>query len=104
VTTADVDHHHRSDHQEPIMNHLFDAASIHRTELEREIETLRSERLVAAAAQRRAGPEPPDGPIGRLRLAVGRGLVAAGTALAGRRAGISRLEPEGRSGRSARPA
>ena len=52
------------------------ASTIHRADLDREIEALRHERLIAPAASR-------IGPLARVRHAAGRLLIAGGTALVG---------------------
>jgi hypothetical protein len=83
------------------MNHNFDAARIHREQIETEIETIRVERELVRLG-RGTRDDGTDGRVTRLRVAAGRALVNAGTSIAGRRAGISRLD--GRGGRSARPA
>jgi len=59
------------------MSHDHDAARIHRAELDREIEILRTERLLAAA-----GP-PSHGVLDRARRRTGNVLIAAGKALGG---------------------
>jgi hypothetical protein len=59
------------------MNDTFDAARIHQAELDREIETLRTERLIQAAAGSRPGL------TGRARAGIGRGLISLGTSLVG---------------------
>lgn len=61
-----------------------DAARLHRAELDREIETIRIERLLAAA------PSHPPGFATRGRQAAGRALIAAGQALVGRESGAFR--------------
>ena len=53
-------------------------ADIHRADLDREIETIRIERLMAADGR------PNDGLLERIRRGAGQALIAAGTALAGR--------------------
>jgi hypothetical protein len=57
---------------------LYDhhATTIHIAELDREIETIRLERLMSAGGR-------PDGFIERTRRRTGRVLIAAGSALAG---------------------
>jgi hypothetical protein len=55
-------------------------ADIHRADLDREIETIRIERLMAADGRPNAGL------LERTRRGAGRALIAAGTALAGREA------------------
>jgi hypothetical protein len=54
------------------------STDIHRADLDREIETIRIERLIAADAR------PSDGLVDRTRRGAGRALIAAGTALVGR--------------------
>ncbi|HEX5824945.1 MAG TPA: hypothetical protein VFY18_10860 [Candidatus Limnocylindrales bacterium] len=61
------------------MNHDHDAVRIHRAELDHEIDTIRTERLLAA--EHRATS--PDGLLGRARQRTGRALITAGTALVG---------------------
>jgi hypothetical protein len=56
------------------------SARIHRADLDREIETIRTERLIAADGL------PADGIVERTRRGAGRALIAAGTALVGREA------------------
>jgi hypothetical protein len=56
------------------------SAGIHRADLDREIETIRIERLMAADAPQH------DGIVHRTRRGTGRALIAAGTALMGREA------------------
>ncbi|HLO36698.1 MAG TPA: hypothetical protein VK194_11470 [Candidatus Deferrimicrobium sp.] len=51
---------------------------IHRADLDREIDTIRNERLLAANRRPRTGI------VGRARRGAGRALIAAGTALIGR--------------------
>ena len=60
------------------------SATLHRADLDREIDTLRNERLIAAID----GDHP--GLIDRARRGTGRALIAAGTALAGRDGGTLR--------------
>ena len=60
------------------MTHDHRSTLIHRADLDREIETIRSEHLLE-----QAGPHH-DGPIERTRRGMGRALIAAGTALVGR--------------------
>jgi hypothetical protein len=62
------------------MPHDHDAARLHRADLDREIDTIRMERLLAADP---AGPGR-DGLLGHARGRAGRILIAAGEALAGR--------------------
>jgi len=59
------------------MSHDHDATWIHRAELDREIEILRTERLLAAA-----GPSQ-HGLVDRARRRTGTALIAAGRALGG---------------------
>jgi len=56
------------------------SAGIHRADLDREIETIRIERLIPA------DPTHNDGIVHRTRRGTGRALIAAGTALLGREA------------------
>ena len=51
---------------------------LHRADLDREIETIRNERLIATHGGH------PTGLVGRARRRTGRVLIAAGTALVGR--------------------
>jgi hypothetical protein len=60
------------------MNATFDGARIHQQELDREIESLRTERLLNRHAAR--GPSP----VTRGLASVGRGMISVGTALASR--------------------
>lgn len=62
------------------MNHDHDAVRIHRAELDKEIDTIRTERLLAAGHH----DTTPEGLISRGRRRTGRALIAAGTALVGR--------------------
>lgn len=66
------------------MTHDHSATTLHRADLDREIESIRTERLLAA--YRPHG----DGFVERARRATGRVLIAAGTALAGRDNGAFR--------------
>jgi hypothetical protein len=59
------------------MDGLLGATKIHIDELDREIETIRIERLLKAAAPPRAGLP------SRAKAGVGRGLIALGVALVG---------------------
>ena len=59
------------------MNDQFDAARLHREELDREIESIRTERLIHAAS-----PATPGLPT-RTRARLGRGLISLGTSLVG---------------------
>ena len=52
------------------------ASTIHRADLDREIDALRKERLIAPAATAA-------GPVARIRRTAGRLLIAGGTALVG---------------------
>jgi len=69
------------------MNDTFDAARLHREELDREIETIRTERLIRAAT-----PDRPGLPS-RARAGLGRGLITVGTALLGSSDGAARSAP-----------
>jgi hypothetical protein len=60
------------------MNAIFDGARIHQQELDREIDTLRTEKLLNSRAPHRPGP------VARCLASVGRGMVSVGTALASR--------------------
>jgi hypothetical protein len=60
------------------MNATFDGARIHQQELDREIETLRTERFLSAQSPDRPGP------VTRGLASVGRGMISVGTALASR--------------------
>ena len=60
------------------MTHDHNAVRIHRAELDHEIDTIRTERLLADH-----GEALPDGFVSRARQRTGRALIAAGTALAG---------------------
>jgi hypothetical protein len=60
------------------------STDIHRADLDREIDTIRTERLLAA------GPPSQAGLAERARRGTGRVLIAAGTALVGREAGALR--------------
>lgn len=59
------------------MNDQFDSAQIHREELDREIDAIRTERLIQAAAPARPGLPT------RARAGLGRGLISLGTSLVG---------------------
>jgi uncharacterized protein (UPF0254 family) len=59
------------------MNDTFDGARIHREELDREIDSLRMERLIESRAAARPGF------AGRARAGLGRGLISIGTSLVG---------------------
>ncbi|MEA2519138.1 MAG: hypothetical protein QOF49_1218 [Chloroflexota bacterium] len=52
--------------------------AVHRADLDRELDSLRTERALAAAADPRAGV------LGSARRRAGRALISAGTALIGR--------------------
>jgi hypothetical protein len=60
------------------MNETFDGARIHQQELDREIDTLLTERMLSGQARHRPGP------ASRAIASVGRGLISVGTALASR--------------------
>ena len=60
------------------MNAVFDGARIHQQELDREIETLYTERMLNSHSPRRPGP------VARGLASVGRGMISVGTALASR--------------------
>jgi hypothetical protein len=60
------------------MNATFDGARIHQQDLDREIDSLRTEKLINSSR----APHP--GPITRGLASVGRGLISVGTALASR--------------------
>ena len=60
------------------MTHDHRSTDIHRAELDREIDAIRTERLLAIDGTHR------EGLAGRARRAIGRRLIAAGTALVGR--------------------
>ena len=73
----------------------FDAARLHREELDREIDTIRTERLLRSATA--SGPSLP----GRARAGIGRGLISLGTALLGTTEGAAdRPRTAGSSGRA----
>jgi len=59
------------------MTYDHSSANIHRADLDREIDTIRNERLIAA------GTDQP-GLVERARRGTGRVLISAGTALIGR--------------------
>jgi hypothetical protein len=59
------------------MNHVFDAARLHREELDREIDALRTERLVRSASP------PGSGLPTRVRAGLGRRLISLGNSLVG---------------------
>ena len=59
------------------MNDMFDATRLHRDELDREIETIRMERLLRDSA----APRP--GFATRARTGLGRSFITVGTALLG---------------------
>lgn len=60
------------------MNDTFDGARLHREELDREIEGIRTERLIRAASPVRQGLS------ARARASLGRGLISLGTSLVGK--------------------
>ena len=60
------------------MNATFDGARIHQQELDREIDALRTERLINDRTAHRPGP------LTRGLATVGRGMVSVGSALASR--------------------
>ena len=60
------------------MNATFDGARIRHQELDREIETLRAERLLSGHGPRRVGR------LTRATASIGRLLISVGTALADR--------------------
>ncbi|HEX5014475.1 MAG TPA: hypothetical protein VFV72_09990 [Candidatus Limnocylindrales bacterium] len=60
------------------MNAVFDGARIHQQELDREIESLYTERMLNSRSPRQPGP------VARGLASVGRGLISVGTALASR--------------------
>jgi hypothetical protein len=60
------------------MNATFDGARIHQQELDREIDTIRTEKLLSSREPNRPGP------VARGLASVGRGMVSVGTALASR--------------------
>ena len=60
------------------MNDTFHPANLHRDELDREIDAIRAERLIHAAAP----PGSPGLPT-RARAGIGRGLISLGTSLVG---------------------
>jgi hypothetical protein len=64
------------------MTYDHSSTSIHRADLDREIDTIRTERLMAA------GDADHLGLIDRARRGTGRALIAAGTALIGRDRGL----------------
>jgi hypothetical protein len=66
------------------MTHDHRSTDIHRADLDREIDAIRLERLLALD-----GP-PQAGIVGRARHGAGRVLIAAGMALLGREAGALR--------------
>lgn len=59
------------------MNHVFDAARLHREELDREIDAIRTERLVRSASP------PGSGLATRVRAGLGRRLISLGNSLVG---------------------
>ena len=60
------------------MNETFDGARIHREKLDREIDSLRTERLIGSRTEARPGF------AGRARAGLGRGLISIGTSLVGK--------------------
>jgi len=60
------------------MNAVFDGARIHQQELDREIDTLYTERMLSNHSPSRPGP------VSRALATVGRGMISVGTALAKR--------------------
>jgi hypothetical protein len=63
------------------MNDPFNAATIHRQQLDREIEMIRAERLLRSADPAKGSTGP--GPVGRARSGLGRGLISLGVAVLG---------------------
>jgi hypothetical protein len=61
------------------MTYDHDAVRLHRAELDHEIETIRTEQLLAADSD----APTPDGLVGRARRRAGNALISAGTALVG---------------------
>jgi hypothetical protein len=59
------------------VNETFDAARLHRDDLDREIDAIRTERLIHAASPARRGLPT------RARAGLGRHLIALGTRLVG---------------------
>jgi hypothetical protein len=59
------------------MNDTYHPAQLHRDELDREIDAIRAERLIHAAAP------PGPGLSTRARAGLGRGLISLGTSLVG---------------------
>jgi len=59
------------------MNDTFDSARLHPEELDRQIDSLRTERLIRAASPVRQGLP------ARARAGLGRGLISLGTSLVG---------------------
>ena len=66
------------------MTYDHNATTIHRADLDREIDTIRTERLLAADRP------PRDGLVDRIRHGIGRVLIATGTALLGGETGSLR--------------
>jgi hypothetical protein len=64
------------------MTYDHSSTTIHRAELDREIDTIRTERLMAT------GDADHHGLVDRARRGTGRVLIAAGTALVGRERGL----------------
>lgn len=75
------------------MNDTFDAARLHREELDREIEAIRTERLIRATTPARPGLP------SRVRAGLGRRFIAVGTALLGA-SEPTRTAPSASGGRS----
>lgn len=67
------------------MTYDHSATTIHRNDLDREIDSIRTERLLAAEGPTR------EGIVERARRGTGRLLIAAGTALVGRDGGAFRV-------------
>ena len=70
------------------MNAIFDGPRIHQQELDREIDSLRTEKLINSRAPDRPGP------VSRGLAWVGRGMVSVGTSLANRVDGPARRSAE----------
>jgi hypothetical protein len=74
------------------MNESFDAARLHREELDREIDSLRMERLIRSTSHERPGLP------ARARASLGHGLISIGTLLvgkAGAAADVANARPAG---------
>jgi hypothetical protein len=80
-----------TNHEEFTMNDSFGAARIRREELDRQIDSIRAERLLRSAST------PAPGIPTRARAGLGRGLISLGTALLG--AGESAGSSVSRGGR-----